>query len=90
MITADLHSLKLFAGFWVSDLSALPTEGGDVTNEEGAVLTEAKTHHAAALQPPASRLPRLRPAGLPVVTRGRQAPRETRGEVTERRPCKTE
>ena len=40
-MTADLHPLKLLDWFRVSDLFALPAEGGDVTNDPGAVLAQA-------------------------------------------------
>ena len=85
LLTADLHTLELLDWFWISELLALPAEGGDVTDDPGAVLAEAEADHPAALQPPAARLARVTPAGLSVVTRGRQAPGETRGEVTQRR-----
>lgn len=80
-----LHTLKLLDWFWISELFALPAEGGDVADDPGAVLAEAEADHPAALQPPTPGLARVAPAGLPVVTGGRQAPRETRGEVTQRR-----
>ena len=83
-MTADLHPLKLLDWFLVSHLFALPTEGGDVADDSGAVLAQAEADHSAALQPPAARLARLTPAGLPVVTRGGEAPGETRGEITQR------
>ena len=85
LVTADLHTLELLDWFWISELLALPAEGGDVADDPGAVLAEAEADHPAALQPPAARLARVTPAGLSVVTRGRQAPGETRGEVTQRR-----
>ena len=83
-MTADLHPVKLLDWFGISHLFALPAEGGDVADEPGAVLAQAEADHSAALQPPAARLTRLAPAGLPVVTRGGQAPGETRGEITQR------
>ena len=85
LLTADLHTLELLDWFWISELLALPAEGGDVADDPGAVLAEAEADHPAALQPPAARLARVTPASLSVVTRGRQAPGETRGEVTQRR-----
>ena len=81
-MTAYLHPLNLLDWFRVSDLFALPAEGGDVTDDPGAVLAEAD--HSAALQSPAARLTWLAPAGLSVVTRGGQAPGETGGEITKR------
>ena len=39
-MTADLHPLKLLDWFRVSDLFALPAEGGDVTDDPGAVLAQ--------------------------------------------------
>ena len=85
LVTADLHTLELLDWFWISELLALPAEGGDVADDPGAVLAQAEADHPAALQPPAARLARVTPAGLSVVTRGSQAPGETRGEVTQRR-----
>ena len=55
-MTTDLHPLKLLDWFWVSDLFALPAEGGDVTDDPGAVLAQTEADHSAALQPPAARL----------------------------------
>ena len=83
-MTADLHPLKLLDWFRVSHLFALPAEGGDVTNDPGAVLAQAEADHSAALQSPAARLTWLAPAGLSVVTRGGEAPGETGGEITQR------
>ena len=52
LLTADLHTLELLDWFWISELFALPTEGGDVADDPGAVLAEAEADHPAALQPP--------------------------------------